>query len=98
MFRYLYLFCRNVGLLCVDNPPFADFEARSKSLNAAGKPCEVLDAARLRARYPSFRFGSEVKAFVDPNGGILRADRCLRALQVLQVLHLQVVECEVIGR
>ncbi|XP_022093276.1 peroxisomal sarcosine oxidase-like [Acanthaster planci] len=46
-----------------------------------GKPCEFVTIQQVHRRYPGFRFGSEAKAFIDPNGGVLRADRCLEALQ-----------------
>jgi len=72
---------RNVGLLSVDAPPYTDFTLRSELLVAAGKPCEVLTAREVCRRYPGFSFGPEVKAFIDPNGGVLKADRCLQALQ-----------------
>ncbi|XP_038060270.1 peroxisomal sarcosine oxidase-like [Patiria miniata] len=76
---------RNVGLLSVNGPPYKDYVLRSESLRAMDKPCELPSVEEVCRRYSGFSFGPEHKAFVDPNGGVLRADRCLRALQTMFV-------------
>ncbi len=73
---------RNVGLLSVNGPPYNDYNHRGGNLQDMNKPCELLTAQQVCQRYPGFAFQPEVKAFVDPSGGVLYADRCLKALQV----------------
>ncbi|XP_038074581.1 peroxisomal sarcosine oxidase-like isoform X3 [Patiria miniata] len=74
---------RKTGLLAVNGPPHQDYTLRSESLRVMGKPCELPTVGEICQRHPGFSFGPEHKAFVDPNGGVLRADSCLHALQTM---------------
>ncbi|XP_033627149.1 peroxisomal sarcosine oxidase-like isoform X1 [Asterias rubens] len=76
---------RNVGLLSVNGPPYKDYNHRGGNLQDMNKPIELLTARQVCQRWPGFSFQPEMKAFVDPSGGVLYADRCLKALQTMVV-------------
>ncbi|XP_071790533.1 peroxisomal sarcosine oxidase-like isoform X2 [Asterias amurensis] len=76
---------RNVGLLSVNGPPYKDYNHRGGNLQDMNKPIELLTARQVCQRWPGFSFQPEMKAFVDPSGGVLYADRCLKALQLTRI-------------
>ena len=70
------------GLLSVDKTGSEELRNIASSLESAGVEYEMLSAQSLRSRYPSMSFDDSFSAVLDPNAGILRADRCLNAFQV----------------
>lgn len=69
------------GLLNFGPPGDPWLDHHMAVLHDAGKPCEWLDAADIRSRFPHVRYPDEWGAAWDPNGGILYAHRCLSAVQ-----------------
>jgi sarcosine oxidase len=57
-----------------------DLESFSEALSAAGVDAEMLDAAELRRRFPQLRLHEDQGLF-HAEGGVLHADRILRALR-----------------
>ena len=55
-------------------------EAAAAALAAIGAPHELLDAARVRERFPQFTPADGTLGAVDPSGGFVRADRAVAAL------------------
>jgi len=51
------------------------------ALTGAGRPCERLDAAEVRRRFPAFAPEDDVLAVFQPDAGVLAADRALLAAQ-----------------
>jgi sarcosine oxidase len=51
------------------------------ALTGAGRPCERLDAAEVRRRFPAFAPEDDVQAIFQPDAGVLAADRALLAAQ-----------------
>ena len=73
---------RNVGLLTVEETPAKDLREVEDSLRHAGESCEILTSKDLKERYPNLRFPSNYIGLLEHSAGILKADQCLRVLQV----------------
>lgn len=73
---------RNVGLLSVEEAPGDKSKEVIESLIAAGETFEVLSNEQLKDRYPGLNFSSNYSGVLERSAGILRADKCLRVLQV----------------
>ena len=67
------------GVLYLDSQGVAA-EATAAALTAIGAPHELLDAARLRERFPQFTLTAGTVGALDPSGGFVRADRAVAAL------------------
>lgn len=55
-------------------------EPNARALAECGAPFELLDARQLESRFPQLAARPGTTALHQPDGGILRADRCLTAL------------------
>lgn len=56
-------------------------EQMAANLAHCNLPSELLTAAEARKRYPEYHYGDEYTALVDPNMGLILADRWLTAFQ-----------------
>jgi sarcosine oxidase len=54
--------------------------ASQESMRRAGVDFEVLDTDQIRSRYPQIDPGGEMEAILEPDAGVLLADRCVRAV------------------
>ncbi|NIP17484.1 MAG: FAD-dependent oxidoreductase [Xanthomonadales bacterium] len=72
---------QQTGLLNFGPAGDAYLEKHMTVLEDAGRPCTWLDGEEVAARYPMLDYPPEWGAAWDPGGGILFADRCLRAVQ-----------------
>jgi len=70
------------GLLVVDKSGSSELQDVVRSLKSVGVEYETLSAHSLRTKYPCLSFDDSFSAVFDPTAGILRADKCLRAMQV----------------
>ncbi|KAK7088210.1 hypothetical protein V1264_022150 [Littorina saxatilis] len=52
-------------------------------MKKSGAPYTVLDSAAFKRQYPMLNYPSDYGGIYDPDGGLLRADRALNALQAL---------------
>ncbi|BFZ05376.1 hypothetical protein BsWGS_08415 [Bradybaena similaris] len=71
----------NCGVLDLRTENSAGMKRVQNALTTHNIPHETLSSEELQKRYPSVRGGDTCVAIVDPSGGILRADRALRAFQ-----------------
>lgn len=45
-------------------------------------PFTVYSASEIRNKYPQLKYGNDWVGLFDPEGGILRAEKCLASFQV----------------
>lgn len=69
------------GLLVISKAGEKVLDETEQSLRSVGSHYRRFDADELRQRYPTFRFDPSDVAVLDPDGGMLLADKCLRAFQ-----------------
>ena len=55
------------------------FEGSRRSCVEHDLPHEILDGSELRRRFPAWHVDDEAAAVLQPDGGFLRAERCVRA-------------------
>ena len=53
-----------------------------KSLMSSGEAFQFLSNENLKDKYPELNFSNEYSGVLEQAGGILKADKCLKALQV----------------
>ena len=73
---------RNVGMLTVEKAPGEELKKFVKSLVAAGETFQVLSNKTLKETFPELSFLPHYSGVLEHSAGILRADKCLRVLQV----------------
>ncbi|XP_059145759.1 peroxisomal sarcosine oxidase-like [Physella acuta] len=73
----------NCGTLDMRQPGSRGLQEVANSLRAHNVPHEVLTPADVRRRFPVINGGDNCGGIWDPSGGILRADRALRAFQTV---------------
>lgn len=56
----------------------------TKCLERFGIPHDYFDVKEQRKRYPNLSFSNDFEFVLDKSGGLLRADKMLRAFQVLE--------------
>ena len=78
----LLTFFRNVGMLTVEEAPGNGLKEILHSLIAAGESFQVLSNKQLKERFPELSFPPHYTGVLEHSAGILRADQCLRVLQV----------------
>ncbi|XP_064379328.1 peroxisomal sarcosine oxidase [Dromaius novaehollandiae] len=74
---------RRTGLLVLGAPGEPQFERWRRAAARPRGPAEELDAAARRRRFPGLGPGGDEAALWDGAGGVLHADRALRAVQEL---------------
>ena len=52
------------------------------SLITAGENFQVLSNKKLKEKFPELRFSPQYSAVLETSAGVLKADKCLRVLQV----------------
>ncbi|EDO45960.1 predicted protein [Nematostella vectensis] len=75
------IYIRNVGLLSVEEAPGLTLKKDAQNLKDLGIGHEVLSPSELRKRFPSLQFDPGYSAVLERSAGVMRADKCLRALQ-----------------
>lgn len=73
---------RNIGMLTVEQEPAKGIKEIIGSLDAAGESYEVLPSQKLKKIFPELSFPSHYTGLLEHSAGILKADKCLRVLQV----------------
>ena len=81
------LLFRKTGVLVVNNGPCQGVDDVEKSLTKLGSAHERLDGLGLKRRFPMLSYSNQATAILDPDGGILKADKGLKAFQVCCILH-----------
>ena len=80
---------RTVGLLTVEGSSGENLREVRQSLDAAGASYDFLSNQKLKQRFPELSFPPQYSALLEHSAGILKADKCLRALQVqLTMFHI----------
>ena len=69
-------------MLTVEQEPAKGIKEIIGSLDAAGESYEVLPSQRLKKIFPELNFPSHYTGLLEHSAGILKADKCLRVLQV----------------
>nr|XP_022332549.1 peroxisomal sarcosine oxidase-like [Crassostrea virginica] len=77
----------NCGCLAVGQPEFHFMKATVASLSRHGIRHDILTPGDLRSRYPMLALPEDYIGVFDYSGGVLRADRALRAFQTLFVKY-----------
>lgn len=62
------------GVASVGRPQDASMRATLATAREFGLRLEVLEAAQAASRYPQFRIGQDEQLYLDPDGGVIRAD------------------------
>jgi len=73
---------RNVGMLTVEQEPGEGIKEISSALDANGESYEVLSSQKLKKRFPELSFPSHYTGLLEHSAGILKAEKCLKVLQV----------------
>ncbi|WP_137388564.1 N-methyl-L-tryptophan oxidase [Rhodoligotrophos defluvii] len=71
---------RITGGLDLAFAPVESWHETARAMTAAGVPYEVLDRDEIARRFPQFRLPEGTRALLQPDAGVLHADRCLHAL------------------
>ena len=74
--------CRKTGLLVFGDAAIEYTRKVARSLASLNAPYRQYNATELREKFPMFRFDSGHVGVYDEQGGLIRADRALRAFQV----------------
>lgn len=61
------------------------------SMKKHNMPMEILNSEQAKVKYPMISYPDEYSFVLDHSGGILRADKCLKAFQVKRGKHVVVV-------
>ena len=69
-------------MLTVEKAPGEELKNFVKSLMAAGETFQVLSNENLKKKFPELSFSPHHSGVLEHSAGILRADKCLRVLQV----------------
>ena len=80
-----FFFCRNVGMLNVEGGTSEKLKGIINSLMSSGEDFQVFLSDKLKDKYPELRFSTDYTAVLEQAAGILKADKCLRALQVNRI-------------
>ena len=78
---------RNVGMLTVEKAPGEELQKFVKSLVAAGETFQVLSNKKLKETFPELSFLPHFSGVLEHSAGILRADKCLKVLQVEGIFY-----------
>ena len=73
---------RNVGMFSVEAAPGEKLKEIVKSLVDAGEAFQVLSSEELKKRFPELSYPPHYTGVLEQSAGILKADKCLRVLQV----------------
>jgi len=79
----ILLGCRKTGLLVFGDAAIDFTHQVARTLASLNVPYRQYNATELREKFPMFRFDSGQVGVYDPQGGLIRADRALRAYQVM---------------
>ena len=83
---------RNVGELTVEDGPGKGLNEIRKSLDAAGEIYEVLSSQKMKQRFPELSYPPSYTGVLERSAGILKADKCLRVLQVKHAYLMMLCE------
>ncbi|XP_022244870.1 peroxisomal sarcosine oxidase-like [Limulus polyphemus] len=74
----------NTGLLCISRPPCHEAElALDNMLKIKPEDTEVLESQTFERKFPMLKYQNNHSVFFDKSGGVILADRALRAVQTL---------------
>ena len=74
--------CRKTGLLVIGGTRSKILTEMASSLRSAGADFQKLDTVDCRRQYPMINFDDDQSAILDPEAGILLANKALGVLQV----------------
>jgi monomeric sarcosine oxidase len=80
------------GGIDIAHPNQPTFDTTRQCLLDAGIHFELLDAAAAQARFPMFRFDSDMRILYQPDAGILAASKCVQAHLRLASHHGAVIK------
>jgi len=69
-------------MLTVEKGPGKGLDQIVSSLVKAGENFQVLSNKKLREKFPELSFSPHYSAVLETSAGVLKADKCLRVLQV----------------
>ncbi|XP_022103753.1 peroxisomal sarcosine oxidase-like isoform X2 [Acanthaster planci] len=72
---------RKEGLLVISGPPYKDLSQMRQALDSIGHKYTKLTAPEIRRRLPGLRISEDTVGIIEHDGGVLLADKCLRAMQ-----------------
>lgn len=75
------LLVKNVGMLNVGEGTSEKLKGIINSLMSSGEEFQVFLSDKLKDKYPELHFSTDYTAVLEQAAGILKADKCLRALQ-----------------
>ena len=79
---FIYYNFSNCGLLCMGSPDGDLVSSTKKAMTACNFPFESLTPDQIRERFPTIDLTPGLEGVYDKEAGILKADKCLQALQV----------------
>jgi len=72
---------RKVGLLTIDEPPYADVSNTITNVRHVGQECVQLTADEINKRFPGLNLSSAECGALEPTSGFIQADVALKSLQ-----------------
>ena len=76
------LLTRTTGLLTLEDLPHINIQRMKEHLDSLNVPYQYLDNVSLRRKFPMLRHFDTYQAIFEPTGGLLKADKCITAVQV----------------
>ena len=74
---------RKTGLLSFEDEPYTNIKKVKDHLNGLKSEFEYLDSKMLMKKFPMLSYPDSYHAIFEPSGGILKADKCCAAFQVI---------------
>jgi len=78
---------KQTGVLQIGQVDGSGIKNMIRSMDVQNVPYILCGNEELNSKYPQLKFDSKWRALFDPAGGLLKADRCLRAFQDQFVKH-----------
>ena len=73
---------RKVGLLTIDEPPYASVSNVITNVRQVGQECVQLSADEINKQFPGLNLSPEECGAIEPSSGFIQADLALKSLQV----------------
>ena len=82
-----------MGLLTIDQPPYADVSRVITNVRNVGQECVQLTGDEINKRFPGFNMSSQECGSLEPTSGLINADLALKSLRVRIYMYYTVSTC-----
>lgn len=76
---------RKLGLLVTSLKSTGEIKRYIDAMKQNNLPFTLYSASEIRNKYPQLKYSDDWEGLFDPEGGILQAEKCLAAFQVILI-------------